>query len=281
MGFSRRHQRQQHRPRLRHDERQCLNESMRTPHAPSPTAPTMEVSSAATTALYLQASSPATITLATSSAAVTSAATTKTTSTTTIVVDGMTVLLTRKRIKNMYLRIRPVDGAITVSAPLRMQRATIEDFVRAHRAWINRTQQSMGDARRHQQPTQPGNATLSAHELFMLSWPPERQKTAKQYLHARVPQLAHKWTRIIGRAPTSITYRAMTSRWGSCTPATGRIRLNLELALVPEPLMEYVLVHELVHLWEPGHGAGFQRRMDSLMPDWKQRRHDLNTLWRF
>ena len=221
MGFSRRHQRQQHRPRLRHDERQCLNESMRTPHAPSPTAPTMEASSAVTTALHRQAPSPVATTRETPSAVAistpitTSAATTKATSTTTIVVDGMTVLLTRKRIKNMYLRIRPVDGAITVSAPLRMQRATIEDFVRAHRAWINRTQQSMGDARRHQQPTQPGNATLSAHELFMLSWPPERQKTAKQYLHARVPQLAHKWTRIIGRAPTSITYRAMTSRWGS------------------------------------------------------------------
>lgn len=227
--------------------------------------------------------------------------------TTTIEVDGQTVLLTRKRIKNMYLRIRPVDGAVTVSAPLRMQRAAIEEFVRSHRSWIEHTQRRMAAERRERQaaanergqayhagestesgqPGQPGQPNrplrpdLTTHELFMLSWPPERQKAAKTYLQATVPPLAEKWTRIIGRAPTSITYRAMTSRWGSCTPATGRIRLNLELALVPEPLLEYVLVHELVHLWEPGHGAGFQRRMSAVMPDWKQRRHDLNALWRF
>lgn len=207
------------------------------------------------------------------------------TATTTIVVDGMTVLLTRKRIKNMYLRIRPADGAVTVSAPLRMRQSAIDDFVRAHHAWIARTAKRMEAERLHRQSLNGNapcnNAHLTTHELFMLSWPPERQKAARQYLQAHVPPLMEKWTRAIGRTPTSITYRAMTSRWGSCTPATGRIRLNLELALVPQPLMEYVLVHELVHLWEPGHGAGFRRRMDALMPDWKQRRRDLNALWRF
>lgn len=85
-----------------------------------------------------------------------------------------------------------------------------------------------------------------------------------------------KWGPVIGRRPTHITLRLMTSRWGSCTPATGRIRLNLQLGLMEPRFLEYVLVHEMTHLWERGHGAGFQRRMTAYLPGWKVLRRDLN-----
>ena len=76
--------------------------------------------------------------------------------------------------------------------------------------------------------------------------------------------------------PTHVTLRIMTSRWGSCTPKTGRIRLNLQLGLMDPRFLEYVLVHEMTHLWENGHGEDFQRRMSAYLPQWRQLRRELN-----
>ena len=72
-----------------------------------------------------------------------------------------------------------------------------------------------------------------------------------------------------------LAYRNMTSRWGSCQPATGRICINVRLALYPPECLEYVVVHELCHLLERGHGPRFHQLMDTFMPDWKQRRAKL------
>lgn len=68
----------------------------------------------------------------------------------------------------------------------------------------------------------------------------------------------------------------MKTRWGSCTPATASIRLNIDLAWLDPDLLEYVLVHELTHLYEHGHGPGFRARMNCYMPDWTERRRQLN-----
>ena len=68
----------------------------------------------------------------------------------------------------------------------------------------------------------------------------------------------------------------MTTRWGSCNTRTGAITLNLALAEHPVEALESVLVHELVHLWERGHGPRFQRLMDEVLPDWRERRAALN-----
>lgn len=68
----------------------------------------------------------------------------------------------------------------------------------------------------------------------------------------------------------------MKTRWGSCTPATASIRLNTDLAWLDPDLLEYVLVHELTHLYEHGHGPGFRARMNRYMPDWTERRRRLN-----
>ena len=72
-----------------------------------------------------------------------------------------------------------------------------------------------------------------------------------------------------------VAYRNMTSRWGSCQPSTGRICINVRLALYPPECLEYVVVHELCHLLERGHGPRFHELMDAFMPDWKTRRAKL------
>ena len=107
-------------------------------------------------------------------------------------IAGMTVHIIRKPIKNMYLRIKPPNADVEISAPQRMSADTIERFVIERRSWIERA------------------------------------------------------------------------------------RLNLQLGLMNPKFLEYVLVHEMTHLWENGHGAGFQRRMDAYLPQWRQLRRDIN-----
>lgn len=200
------------------------------------------------------------------------------------------VIVTRKPIKNLYLRVKPPDGHVEISAPLRMRDSTIEAFFTSRIPWIDRMRSRVtllpdptgpqgqadlsGQASGRGQSDLPGlngpQATSSG------KWTEERRREAKKVMEAKLDVLLPKWTAIIGKSPSAISLRPMTTRWGSCTPRTGRIRLNLELAGIPDRFLEYVLVHELTHLWASGHGAAFQTRMSTYLPDWRQLRHDLN-----
>lgn len=96
-------------------------------------------------------------------------------------------------------------------------------------------------------------------------------------VQACVPALVAAWEPIMGVKAGQLAYRNMTSRWGSCQPSTGRICINVRLALYPPECLEYVVVHELCHLLERGHGPRFHQLMDRFMPDWKQRRDKLRV----
>lgn len=207
--------------------------------------------------------------------------------------DDLRIRVSRKAVKNMYLRIKPPDGRIEITAPVRTSHRRIEEFVRSRRAWIMKSRKRILDhaARFNAVDGGPGtdgrrtngiesgtNPTAPVRPSFGQPWTAARKTQAKRIINARLPELLRKWTPIIGKSPTNISLRAMTSRWGSCTPATGRIRLNLELAYLPERYLEYVLVHELTHLWERNHGEGFRRRMTAYLPDWRRLRRELNQM---
>ena len=228
-------------------------------------------------------------------------------------INGMTVTIVRKPIKNMYLRIKPPNADIVVSAPARMPDGDIERFVMERGTWIQHARNVMLRARDEQIRRSVGidgmeNAGSSAgateksddgsfdgsmgmgslgssgltgsvssdsrNDSF--AWTAAMRAHARRNIEEQLPSLLAKWTPIIGRRPTHITLRVMTSRWGSCTPKTGRIRLNLQLGLMEPRFLEYVLVHEMTHLWEHGHGAGFQRRMTAYLPQWRQLRREIN-----
>ncbi|NMM94766.1 M48 family metallopeptidase [Bifidobacterium oedipodis] len=193
-----------------------------------------------------------------------------------MLIDGLTVTVTRKPIKNMYLRIKPPNGEVVISAPRRTSDATIIEFVRGRRAWIDRNRQRMRQAREHSDTPAPSENADEQTPNTTFVWTDAARNRAAANINAQLPELLRKWQPIIGRAPTRITLRVMTTRWGSCTPKTGRIRLNLQLGLMSPQLLEYVLVHEMTHLWERGHGPGFQRRMSTYLPNWKQLRRELN-----
>ncbi|WP_399552333.1 M48 family metallopeptidase [uncultured Bifidobacterium sp.] len=181
-----------------------------------------------------------------------------------LVVDGLRVKITRKPIRGMYLRVDAPSGEVRVSAPLGMPDEAVERFVHTRASWIDLR-------RRHVREVFGGSEESGRHR-----WTPELRGRARGSLETRLPGLLGTWVPIIGRTPTDITFREMTTRWGSCTPATGRIRLNLQLGLMEDRLVRYVLVHELTHLLERGHGPSFQRLMDGWIPEWRELRHDIN-----
>ena len=176
-----------------------------------------------------------------------------------VFVDDLEVWVTRKRIKNLHLRVKAPDGRIEVSAPSRVAKREVESFVRQKRAWIEARQAELQDS------PQARAAAASADEVAQ--W--------RAVVEACVPPLVAAWEPIIGVRAGKLAYRNMTSRWGSCQPATGRICINVRLALYPPECLEYVVVHELCHLRERGHGPRFKALMDAYMPDWRARRDKL------
>ena len=187
---------------------------------------------------------------------------------------GVRVHLTRKPIRNLYLRVKPPDGRVEISAPMRMGLARIEAFVAERHAWILNQQHKVRAAR--ERTLEGGGQGGMADAGAAVTWTDERKQRAATAINAQLPALLARWTPVVGRAPSHVTLRVMRSRWGSCTPATGRIRLNLQLGLMEPRFLEYVLVHEMTHLRASGHGEKFQRLMSSYLPNWKELRRELN-----
>ena len=177
----------------------------------------------------------------------------------TLLVDGIEVRLSRKRVKNLNLRISRDGSHVDVSAPSWVSEDEVRDFVRRKAAWIESHLAQAAD-------TPMARASQAT---------PEEVAQWREVVSACVPALIAAWEPIMGVRAGKVAYRNMTSRWGSCQPSTGRICINVRLALYPPECLEYVVVHELCHLLERGHGPRFHQLMDAFMPDWKQRRAKL------
>ena len=176
-----------------------------------------------------------------------------------VFVDDLEVwVIEKKRNKRANLRVQP-DGRVEMSVPYAYPDSLVKEFIREKHDWIVSAQQKykvspMGHA-----------ATASSREVR--EW--------RRVVEAFVPALVEQWEPILGVKAGELAYRKMKSRWGSCQPSTGRICINVVLALYPPECLEYVVVHELCHLLVPGHGAEFHAIMDRVMPDWRQRKAKL------
>lgn len=168
-------------------------------------------------------------------------------------VDGIQVTLTRKRVKNVNMRLKGA-GKVQVSAPPWVSEKEILSFVRSKKSWIEKRQQK----------TTLSDSKNSASVEEIAAW--------RAAVEQEVPVLIAKWESIMGVKSQKIAYRNMTSRWGSCNPSTGRICINIQLARYPHECLEYVVVHELCHLRERGHGPRFKSLMTHYLPDWQYRR---------
>jgi len=166
--------------------------------------------------------------------------------------------LKRSRRKTLAIHIKP-DGTVEVRAPLRLVKSEIERFVAAKSAWIIKKQ-----------------AQFSAKQSAGPQEPPPSQYAPGEFMRI-ARELVEIWERRLGVEVSFVGFRAMTSRWGSCTAKTRRIRVNTALCRLPRRCLEYVIVHELAHLLESNHSSRFWALVAGALPDYKARQRELKA----
>lgn len=226
-------------------------------------------------------------------------------------VEGVRVLVVRSRVKNANLRVRP-DGSVRMSVPLGTTRAQAERVARSHARWIARSSAAALRAGQSEAPWQDGRqvyvwgtprtlrvqhaatarspkATLGEHEVIVQTGPSDESQPTPDQLRDLVlglmadlvrdearrllPQLQAQ----VGVSASALSVRAMRTRWGSCTPATRRIRLSSTLASYSPRCLRAVLTHELCHILQANHGPAFWALMDAHCPDWRDCRAELRS----
>lgn len=226
----------------------------------------------------------------------------------TIELGDITVDVVKKDIKNLHLSVYPPKGNVRISAPQRMDLATIRLFAVSKLRWIKQEQRQQR-AQEREAPREYLNReshylwgkrylldivekeappTLKHnHSQMILQVRPGADAAKKraiidesyrQQLKSAIPPLIAKWEQLMGVTVADFTVRKMKTKWGSCSPESRTIRFNLDLAKKPPIFLEYVVVHEMVHLLEPTHNSHFIALMDKFMPKWKFYRDVLNRL---
>jgi predicted metal-dependent hydrolase len=218
---------------------------------------------------------------------------------TTLQLGSLLIQIIRKPIKNMYLRIKPPDGQVIMSVPLRTNLDIIRHQLEIKKDWIHSQRArfllppqlpSLSHESGDSIPFLGKNLTLvidSANTRPLLVMQGDElhcllpaDTLASEKLHlintwyrrqllALLPELIAKWELVIGVKVASFGVRAMKTRWGSCNTRAKRIWLSLNLIKKPLVCIEYVVVHELVHLLEASHNARFYGLMTKFMPDWQ------------
>jgi len=216
-----------------------------------------------------------------------------------IFVDDIDVQIVRKRIKNLHLRIYPPDGCVRVTAPMSIRDDEVRFVVMERFNWIKKQQLRLSSL-----PPAPSCKMLTGECHHYLGQPytlevierSGRQQAVledstlllyvrpgtdvdkrslllngwyRQQLKILLPELIQKWEPVIGVNVADWGVKKMKTRWGSCNIGARRIWLNLELMKKSMDCLEYVLVHEMVHLLERYHNRNFKAYMDQFLPDWR------------
>jgi predicted metal-dependent hydrolase len=220
-------------------------------------------------------------------------------------ISGIPIEVCKKNIKNMHLYVKPPDGHVTVSAPLFMSDAAIERFVRTKTSWIkkqvakfdNQLRQSEREyvsgetfyvwGKQYYLQTEYGskNAVVLSGDKAILtvrkgSTAEQREdftrKWYRELLKAEIARVLPKWEKTTELKASGWQTKYMTTRWGTCNTKTGKIWLNLQLAKKTPECLEYIILHELVHLVEKKHDEKFVALMDRYMPMWREVKTTLN-----
>ena len=223
----------------------------------------------------------------------------------------------KKDIKNIHLSVYPPTGAVRIAAPLRMNLDTIRVFAISKLGWIKQQRQKLQEQEREtpreyldreshyfqgkryllkviEKDAVPSVALK--HNTIILCVRPAADDAKKQSVveewyrqqlkQAALPLIA-KWESRLGVKVERCYVQRMKTKWGSCNHHARTIRLNTDLAKKPPECLEYLVVHELVHLLEPTHNASFIALMNQYMPKWQSHRQTLDRLpvrhesWRY
>jgi hypothetical protein len=225
-----------------------------------------------------------------------------------IVVGGLPVQVVRKAIKNLHLGVYPPNGRVRVAAPLQVSDSAVGRAVIGKLGWIKR-QRARFDAQARESAREmvsgeshyflgrryrlrviehngAGRVELRNRgilELYVRQQTDQRererilQRWYRQHLRELIPPLLTKWAAVLGVQPADWGIKRMKTKWGACNADARRIWLNLELAKKPVQCLEYLVVHELMHLIERHHNDRFVSLMDRHLPNWRSRRQELNS----
>lgn len=221
-------------------------------------------------------------------------------------INGISVEIIKKNIKNMHLYVQPPDGKVQVSAPKHLSDESIIMFVRTKIGWIRKQQERL-----KKQPRQSERQYVSGESFYVLgkqyflqveysykgnslvlfgdkailtvrkeSTPKQREAFVREWyreiLKAEIEKYLPKWEKKTGLYCDSWQTKYMTTRWGTCNTNTKKIWFNLQLAKKPVECIEYIILHELAHLKVKNHGNDFVAILDSYMPYWRETKKKLN-----
>lgn len=226
-----------------------------------------------------------------------------------IIINDVEIELTKKNIKNLYLSVHPPNGKVKISAPKWMDEDAIRLFAISKLSWIKRHQKKCKDQQKFPEKEYVSGEkhhflgqcyllnvvyTNKRHQgveirnkeyidLFVRKNAPKhiRERIMTEWyrgeLKKLIPPLIEKWEPIMGVKVNEFGVKRMKTRWGTCNPTAKRVWINLELAKMNSQCLEYVLVHEMVHLLERGHNKRFIAYMDEFMPKWRTVKEELNS----
>jgi len=226
-----------------------------------------------------------------------------------ITISNIKIDVVRKDIKNIHLAVYPPTGRVRIAAPLRVNEEAVRLFAISKLGWIKRQQRNF-EGQERTSPREyknreshyfqgrryllnvleadappkvvlrsktyidlyvrPGTPTAKRHEI-MNEW-------YRKELKKMIPELIKKWEKRINLKVDEWQVKLMKTKWGSCNIEKSRIWLNLELAKKPIHCLEYIIVHEMLHLLERHHNEKFLSYLDTYLPNWKKIKAELNKL---
>lgn len=225
-------------------------------------------------------------------------------------VRDLNIQVVRKAIKNLHVAVYPPDGHVRVAAPEHLDDEAVRLAVIDKLAWIHRqrrtllgqprqTKRDLIDGETHyvwgrryrlrveEHPNVRPNVELPNKSRLLLTIPPGTDRDAREKvltewyrreLKAAAEPIVSEWAEKLNVDLHDWRVRKMRTKWGSCNPDAGRIWLNIELAKKAPQSLQYVVVHELLHLIERPHSARFEQLLDTAMPNWRTHRAELYRL---
>lgn len=226
-----------------------------------------------------------------------------------ITISNIKIDVVRKDIKNIHLAVYPPTGRVRIAVPLKVNEDAIRLFAISKLGWIKRNQMKFEEQERltpREYKQRESHYFQGRRYLLNIVETDRTQKvvlknkkyielhvkpntpTAKRHkiltewyrvqLKKQIPAIIDKWEKILNVKVDDRQVKQMKTKWGSCNIEKKRIWLNLELAKKPEHCLEYIIVHEMLHLLERHHNERFLYYMDTYLPNWRQLKNELNKL---
>lgn len=218
--------------------------------------------------------------------------------------NGIEVNIIRKNIKNIHLYVKSPDGRIEVTAPHNAKESVILSFIELKKEWILKQQEKIRNNSENAviryesdedifvfgkkyklivRNNQKKNSVQLFDGYLIMNIVDDKVDKSKlindfyrKILSEKIPGIMNDFENITEFHPSCWSIRDMKTRWGTCNVKTKKIWLSLMLAKKPLICVEYVVIHELIHLAVPNHGKDFKAYLNKYMPDWKYRRNLLN-----